>query len=126
MAYDVLLVKDAAGNADLPELCSFADNDDTILQAARIRLMTAYGEWVLDNTVGIPFAGIFSQKVPQLELLDILFQSELERVEDVVGATVSTSYDYKTQKLSVNAEVRLSSGTVTGVIFQRSSVLSGI
>lgn len=47
---------------------------DIVAQRLRIKLYTFYGEWFLDNTIGVPYIQQIFTKVQRKSTIDLIFQ----------------------------------------------------
>lgn len=82
---------------------------DLVLQRTRIRLKTFFGEFILNQTVGLPYVAWTQQKPPDVEGIGAVIRAEIEGVEGVeLVVNFSGSFNLQTQTLTFTGQVLLS------------------
>jgi len=86
------------------------DGIESIVQGLRVRLATIYGEWYLNNKIGVI---VFSDK-PDPDDLDEAIKEEVVK-EDGVETIINYNSDFDAKKrvLNVDFEVNTTYGVVT-------------
>lgn len=81
------------------------DNLESVAQKIKIRLLRYFGEWFLDNTVGVPYFQEILKKGTSKDYIDTLF---IDEISNTVGVRRVVSYssviDKGVYKASFTAE----------------------
>lgn len=102
MSFDVYL---DPLTGDLPEVSSFVRDEELTVQRARVRLQTFYGEWILDQFVGIPYIVWREQKPPDVDAIVSVLRAEIAGTPGVIRVTaIEGSFDIATRKVTVSGE----------------------
>ncbi len=84
-----------------------------ILQDILQRLRVFYGEWFLDNTIGIPYFTQILIKNPDQASIDALFQNE---ILGVPGVQALVSYSFRTNFALRTLTISFTAQTTSGVV----------
>ncbi len=106
MSVDVLL---DLVTGDLPTFNRFGDGIDVVRQRLQIRLGTFLGEWILDQSKGLPFLVWFQQKPPLTEAIGAFIRREIETTPGVLQITEFTS-DFNGSRLLFTGEILFDGG----------------
>jgi hypothetical protein len=116
MPIDVLL--DDTG--DLPRYTVMETDPETLtVQRLGMRLRTFLGEWILDQTVGLPFVAWSQKKPTDTSAIALLVRREIETcpgVRRVDGLAVSLETD--AQRVTITGRVVYDSGATGRVVVQ--------
>lgn len=83
------------------ELTLFSDKDAFIAQSVKIRMKTFFGEWYLNNTLGVPYFQTILKKGVDKSVVDSLFRKVINETVGVKSITsFSSSIDNYTYSLS--------------------------
>lgn len=108
MTYDVLL--DESG--DLPLYAQISKGPEVTLQRVRTRLQTFTGDWLLDQTAGLPFLVWAATKPAPVNTITVRIRDEIASTPGVLRVeSVSSAYNRSTRRLTFTAHVILE-GTV--------------
>ena len=69
---------------DLPLVSSFVTGPELTVQRAKIRLQTFLGEWILDQTKGLPYVAWRHEKPPDLGAISGVVIAELAQCPGVI------------------------------------------
>jgi hypothetical protein len=111
---DILLV-----DGDLTPRGRLVTGDDETLQRVRLRLDLFLGEWVLDQTEGLPWLAWLSSKASlRVEEIGAVLRSTTESTPGINRVlSWSGSYDYTTRAIGYTGSFLLDSGvTVEGEV----------
>lgn len=64
---------------------------DVVAQRLRIKLYTFYGEWFLDDTIGVPYIQQIFTKVSKKSTVDLIFQGIISNDPGVIEIISFTS-----------------------------------
>lgn len=86
---------------------------DVVAQRLRITLYTFYGEWFLDDTIGVPYIQQIFTKVKKKSTIDLIFQGLISADPGVIEilsfkSEVSTSRGY-----TMTFQVRVTDNTAS-------------
>jgi len=120
-AIDVLLA-----DGDLPDFTRIGGGVEVVAQRIRFRLATHFGEWRLDNRVGMPFLTWSQIKPPPLDSIAAKTRREIEAVPGVVRVdALSAEHDTTSRRVTVSGTVLTEEGVVTLKITPLGSPESG-
>ena len=90
-----------------------ADGADSVRSRVSARLQTIRGEWFLQPFIGIPYLDSEFEIHGSTALLLSTIRAELERIEDVAKANITTfDYDAQTRTISLNATIETDEGII--------------
>jgi hypothetical protein len=94
----------------------YANSPSTVGQLVKTNLLLWQGEWFLDQTTGVPYAGSVLGKNTQ-SLYDIVIQAAVLGTEGVTQImSYASSINLKTRRLTVNMTLNTAYGVVTSPI----------
>lgn len=101
-------------NGDLPEFTRIVGGIEIVAQRISIRLRTHYGEWRLDNTVGLPFLLWRQTKPPPLDTIAAKVRREVEGVAGVLRVdSITATFDKTSRTVTVAGKVVTDEGVLT-------------
>ena len=62
---------------DLPAFTRHIRDEDLAIQRIKIRLLTFFGEWILDTSAGLDYVGFKQQKPPNVAAIGAIIQTEI-------------------------------------------------
>lgn len=84
-----------------------------VMQTVKCRLLTFFGEWVLDRSIGVPWDAILVKGYS----LDVVYHSVRRTIETTKGVrevlSLSMAEDKKARKLVISFEARTIYGTIS-------------
>jgi hypothetical protein len=101
-------------DGDLPGAGAFTGGVAGVVQRLRLRLSLHRGEWLLDETRGLPWGAWSQAKPPPLDEIRETIRAEVATCPGVVSvSSVSASYDQAARRVSVVADavVKTDAGT---------------
>lgn len=100
-------------DGDLPRYTEHTSGNGEIVQKIAIRLQTFRGEWMLDDSAGMPYLEWIQRKTPpQVEVANKVRQ-EIKAVEAVESVTeLSVDFERPIETLEVSATVRTEHGDI--------------
>jgi len=69
------------------QLVLFEKEEEFTVQQLAIQLKTYLGEWFLNNTLGVPYFQVITQKGNNKVLIDSIFRSKIIANENIVSIT---------------------------------------
>jgi len=114
--YDIAL--DPA-TGDLPTVSRFITGAELVVQRARIRLATFFGEWILDQFVGLPYLAWRAQKPPDLSGQAAVIIAELQATPGILRVSeLSSSFNAETRTVTHAGTCVVQDGeTVDGIAY---------
>lgn len=125
MPYDVWL----SDNGDLPSssilyglITEMKDDEDIVMQRCIRRLKTHAGEWVLDDSVGIPYMQWMNKKI-DVGAYKLFIKSELQQVLGINRAEVDASFNVDLRKITLSVTLFYDNGQTRFLNVQPVTVL---
>lgn len=88
-----------------------ASTSENLAQRIKIRLLTFYGEWFLDSTLGVDYFNAVFGKNRSKQSIDTIFQAEILKEREVIQITkFESNLDRANRVYSLNVEVRTFDG----------------
>lgn len=84
---------------------------DIVAQRLRIKLYTFYGEWFLDETIGVPYIQQIFAKVSRKSTIDLIFQGIISADPGVIEILSFTSEISPQRGYTMTFSVRVSDNT---------------
>jgi hypothetical protein len=98
-------------NGDLPLQTELTDGVNEIIQKILIRLQTFEGEWMLDQTAGLPWLRWLETKSPPTVEIENAVLEEIQAVEGVEAVELNTvTFDRDDAELALEATVETDQG----------------
>ena len=90
------------------------DNAERVAQQIKVKLLTFLGEWLLDNTWGVPYLEYILVKQPNQDLIKQILSEQISSVDDVKSLNaLELDYQVKVRTLIINYEVSTEYGLIT-------------
>lgn len=86
---------------------------DIVAQRLRIKLYTFYGEWFLDNTIGVPYIQQIFTKVSKKSTVDLIFQGIISNDPGVIEILSFTSSISAQRGYTMTFSVRVADNTAS-------------
>lgn len=86
---------------------------DVVAQRLRIKLYTFYGEWFLDETVGVPYIQQIFNKIKTKATVDLIFQGIISEDPDVIEILTFISEVTNDRGYILTFQVRVSDNTAS-------------
>lgn len=86
---------------------------DVVAQRLRIALYTFYGEWFLDNTIGVPYVQQIFTKVRRKSTVDLIFQGLIAADPGVIEILTFKSEISAQRGYSMTFQVRVADNTAS-------------
>lgn len=97
-------------DGDIQASNTYVSGIEQTAQRIAIRLGTFAGEWVLDESVGVPYVSWMGRKV-DVQGMDVFFKGEIDDVVGVAGSRVTVTFDRRQRGVTVAGDVTYSDGT---------------
>lgn len=106
---DVQLTEDG----DLPRYTEYTSGHNEVIQKIVIRLKTHRGEWMLDDSAGMPYLEWLERKQPPTVEVANKVRQEIREVEGVEVVTeLDVDFERPIEAIEVSATVRTEHGDV--------------
>lgn len=99
-------------DGDLQPYNTFISGDDLIIQRATIRFRTHRGEWLLDESAGIPLVAWAEQRGLSINAVVLQAREEIEGIPGVIASDLTGVWDYEARSHSVSGTATLASRRV--------------
>jgi hypothetical protein len=86
---------------------------DIVAQRLRITLYTFYGEWFLDNTIGVPYIQQIFTKVQRKSTIDLIFQGLIAADPGVIEILTFSSEVSPQRGYTMIFQVRVADNTTS-------------
>lgn len=86
---------------------------DIVAQRLRITLYTFYGEWFLDDTIGVPYIQQIFAKVKRKSTVDLIFQGIISADPGVIEILSFTSEISPQRGYTMTFQVRVADNTAS-------------
>ena len=93
---------------------TLTEGADAVAQYLRQKMKTYFGEWFLDQSVGLPYTQQIFDKVKDPVALDALFKKAILETPGVIELTAySLTLDSTTREATLTFEARSTEGPIT-------------
>lgn len=92
------------------------DERDVVAQRLRVTLYTFFGEWFLDDTIGVPYIQQVFNKVKRKSTVDLIFQGMIAADPGVVEILSFSSEISAQRGYTITFQVRVTDNSVSAPI----------
>lgn len=101
-------------------LANYARDDEATAQAVKTRLLLLFNEWFLDTDAGVPHLQQIMVRPSNLPLAEAIIKRTIIETEGVAELrSFVMTYDRETRRLTIQATVANSYGTVANIKVSR-------